>query len=1069
MNTKINLSVILMLIFCTISFAQEKTVSGKITEDSGIPLPGVNILVKGTSIGALSDFDGNYSLQVEAGQTLIFSYLGFKTEEKLVGNEATINMIMYQDATSLDEIVVTALGISRSKKSLGYATQQIESEDISKAKGVNFVNSLSGKLAGVTVSRNNNFGGSTNVIIRGYSSLTGNNQPLFVIDGTPISNRINNSRNSTAGRGGYDYGNAASDINPDDIETINVLKGAAASALYGSRAGNGVIIITTKKGTKNKGLGITINSNTTFSKFDPKTFARYQKEYGGGYGASFVQEDVDGDGILDNVVDTGGDASWGPRFDPNLSVYQWGAFFPENPNYRTPTPWVAAKNDPTSIFQTGLLQSTNISVDGASDKGDFRLGFTNVEQTGILPNSLIKRQTVDFGGSYKLTDKVTARAKVTYTKNSGRGRFATGYDENSVLPGLRQWYQTNVDLREQRDAYFRLRRNATWNIRSSARTGDDPYAPRPQYWDNPYWTLYENYQTDGRDRVFGNVALTYKVNDWFDVLARVTMDRFDEIREERVNVSSFNPSEYNRFNGFFREMNYDMIGNFNFDITEKLNFKGLLGMNLTRTNRSSIFAETNGGLNTFGFYSLSNSVNPIAPPIERKSSMGVNGYYASASFGYDDILFLDATYRIDRSSTLPDGKRQFNYPSISTSFLFSNLFTSDWLNFGKLRLNYAEVGNSAGVLLVDDVYTFVNGFAGQSLFSLPNNKNNPTLKHETVISYEAGLEMKFFKNRFGFDITAYQTNSKDQILPLDISTSTGFNSKIVNAGEIENKGYEVSLFGTPIKTENFEWNINVNWSTYKSEVVSLLDGIDNLSLSGTLQEDVSINATVGEPYGTIRGSSFKYLNGQRVVDENGYYVTNEENGVIGNIIPDWNGGINNTFRYKNASLSFLIDMQKGGDIYSLDHTYGYATGIFPETAGLNDLGNPIRDAVADGGGIIAPGVREDGTPNTVRTPVNSFDSPFIYYRSTDEQDVYDASFVKLREVIFSYSLPSKLLDNLPVNDVVVSLIGRNLWIIDKNIPYSDPEAGLSAGNLQGFQSSAYPTSKEYGFNLKVKF
>ena len=1044
------------------------TVNGTVTDNEGAPLPGVNILIKGTSSGVQSDFDGKYSLQVETGQTLVFSYLGFKTEERIVGASSTINVQMQEDAAKLDEVVITALGISREKKSLGYATQTVETEGLSKAKDVNFVNSLSGKLAGVTVSRNNNFGGSTNIIIRGYSSLN-NNQPLFVIDGTPISNQTNNSDNSTAGRGGYDYGNAASDINPDDIESINVLKGAAATALYGSRAGNGAIIITTKKGEKKKGLGVTINSNVTFSKFDKNTFTKYQKEYGGGYGEYFFDIDVDGDGNLDQVVPTTDDSSWGVRFDPNLMVYQWDAFFPESPNYLKATPWVAAKNDPTSIFKTGMLQSNSVSIDGASDTGQFRLSFTNVEQTGILPNSLIKRQTVDFGASHKLSDKVTASAKITYTRNSGKGRFATGYDEESIMPGLRQWYQSNVDVLAQKDAYFRLRKNASWNLRYGALESDNPYSFTPEYWDNPYWTLYENYETDGRDRVFGNVALTYEVNDWFNVLARVTMDTYNETREERINISSFNPSNFNRYNGFFREMNYDLIGNFSTNLSEKISLKGLLGINLTRINRNSIFAQTNGGLNTPRFYSLSNSVNPIEAPTERESSIGTNGYYVSASFGYDNTLYLDATYRVDQSSTLPSSENTYGYPSISTSFVFSNLLDKEWLTFGKLRLNYAEVGNGGPSLSVEDYFDYVSPFNGQVLFSLPNSKNNPKLENERVKSIEAGLEMNFFQNRVGFDMSLYKTNTIKQIFPLQVSSSTGFFSKIVNAGEIENKGVEVSLFGSPIKTDDFEWNVNVNWSTYKNEVISLIEGIDNLSLSGTLQNNLSINATVGEPFGTIRGSSFEYLNGQRVVDEDGYYVFGDNNGVIGNIIPDWNGGINNSFRYKNLSLSFLIDVQKGGDIYSLDQAYGFATGIFPETAGLNDLGNPKRDPVSEGGGVIAPGVHADGSPNTVRVPFSEFYTPFHYYNAPDEQYVYDASYVKLREMILSYSLPKKTLDVLPFNEVTISAVGRNLWIIDKNIPHSDPEAGLSAGNLQGFQSSAYPTSKEYGINLKVKF
>ncbi|MEW7279870.1 SusC/RagA family TonB-linked outer membrane protein [Aquimarina sp. 2201CG1-2-11] len=1097
MNTKTNISVILMLFFCAISFAQVKTISGTITEASGIPLPGVNILIKDTNTGALSDFEGNYSIEAEEGQILVFSYIGFQSTEITLGTGTSINVQMEEDETSLDEVVVTALGISRSKKSLGYAVQDIKAEEVNTAKDVNFVNSLSGKLAGVNISRNNNFGGSTNVIIRGYTSLTGNNQPLFVIDGTPISNQLNNSGNSVEGRGGYDYGNAASDINPDDIESINVLKGAAASALYGSRAANGVIIITTKKGITKDGIGVTINSNVTFSKFDPDTFARYQKEYGGGTNQTFREGtiDADGDGTNDIVVYTNRDASFGPRFNPNLSVFQWDAFLPDNKNYRKATPWVAAKNDPTAIFQTGVLLSNSISLDGSSDKGNFRLGFTDVNQTGILPNSKIQRRTFTFSGSHKLTDKLTASTKITYTNNESRGRFATGYDENSILPGLRQWYQTNVDIEGQREAYFNSRENASWNLRTSQLTSDNPYTNRPQYWDNPFWTLYENYQTDGRDRVFGNIVLNYQVNNWFNLTARVTMDRFDELREERVNTGSFNQDEYNRYNAAFREMNYDLISNFNYDFSEKLNFTGLLGINLVRQNFSSIFSETNGGLKIPRYYALENSKDPLGLPTERENASGINGYYASASFGYDNLLYLDTTLRRDQSSTLPKNDNVYWYPSISTSFVFSNVLETPWLDFGKLRLNYAEVGKSPDPLRLQEYFSFGNNFNDQATISRPNRRNNTEIKRELTKSYEVGLEALFLKKRLGFDVSAYQTNSEDQITPLEVSYSTGYSTKVVNAGEIENKGVELSLTGSPIKTKNFEWSVNINWSTYTSEVVSLPPGATNLNISGgTLQNGITVNAAAGEPYGTIRGTAFRKLNGQNVIDPiRGRYEFQltedgaiDENVIIGNIIPDWNGGINNTVKYKNLSLSFLIDIQKGGDVYSLDHAYGASTGIFDNSVGLNDLGNPIRDPLTNdstSGGIILDGVLANGTKNNVRTVYGgggnritdsngiryNDNNPYTAWVAPDEYHVYDASYVKLREVILSYSLPKVLLTRLPITGATISAIGRNLWIIDKNIPYSDPEAGLSAGNLQGFQSSAYPTAKEYGINLKVNF
>ncbi len=1089
------LLMLLTALITQISFAQESTIKGKVTDDKGVILPGVNIVVKGTNNGTQSDFDGIYSISAAKGSTLVFSYLGFTDQEIIVDANQTLDIQLVAAASELETVVVTALGISREKKSLGYSTQEVTGDDVNNVKTANFVNSLSGKASGIQIRKNTNLGGSTNIVIRGNASLTGNNQALFVIDGVPVSNNNSNSRSQEQAGTGYDYGNAASDINPEDVESINILKGAAASALYGSRAANGVIIITTKKGSKDDGYGITINSGITVGSIDKSTFPKYQTQYGGGYGPFYGpnedsyldQIDIDNDGNLDFVTPLTEDASYGAAFDRNLLVYQWDAFYPESPNYLQATPWVNAQNGPIEFFETPITYTNSISIGKGFDKGSFRLGVTKFDQDGLLPNSKLKKNNFSLNVSYNLSEKLTATGFANYIKTNARGRNSTGYNDN-ITGMFRQWWQTNVDLDKQKEAYFATRRNITWNPNSY----NDP---SPIFWDNPYWTRYENYETDERNRFIGNISLNYKINDWLDIFGRLSVDTYDELQEERRAIGSVptafglgsssegdgslgriaTGSGYSRKNISFSEYNYDLMLNYNKNLTDKLNLRGVVGVNIRRNKYKSIFASTNGGLAIPGIYALQNTSSSLLYPKERDEEIGVDGVYASASLGYDGYLFLDGTIRRDKSSTLPSDNSAFYYPSISSSFVFSKVLESDYISFGKVRLNYAEVGNSPGFDRILDTYATNTAFNGASA-SVKGTKNNPDLKPETTTSIEAGLEMAFLNNkRVGFDISLYKNNTKDQIIPLSVTTATGYNFKLINAGEIENRGIELSLFGKVIDQEDFKWSVDINWSKNTNEVLSLFtdangNQITNYQL-GSFQGGVTINATVGQPYGTIQGTDYTYENGQPVVDpSNGQYISSSTSDqVIGNINPDWNGGINNRFSYKDISFSFLIDIQKGGDIFSLDQYYGLATGLYEETAFINDLGNPVRNTIADGGGFINPGVNPGGAVNTTRIRADRFGA-FGYRRGLPNKAfVYDASYVKLREVVLSYNLPKKLLENTFIKNVNFSIVGSNLWIIHKNLPHADPESGLGAGNLQGYSTGSLPSTRDFAFNLKLQF
>jgi TonB-linked SusC/RagA family outer membrane protein len=1067
MKTKLNgFLTLLLALMVQISFAQEKTVTGKVSDASG-PLPGVTVLIKGTKTGTQTDFDGNYSIKANTGAVLQFSFVGMKTVDQTVGTSNSINIVMQEDAQSLEEVVVTALGISREKKSLGYASQTVGGDDVNTVKSGNVANALSGKVAGVQIKRNTNMGGSTNVVIRGNTSLTGDNQALFVVDGVPMSNANLNGASQQQARGGYDYGNFASDINSDDVESVNVLKGAAATALYGSRAANGAIIITTKKGTKNNKVDITINSGVTVGSIDKSTFVKYQTKYGSGYGAYygstgyFDEGDVDGDGIDDLIVPLTEDASYGGAFDPSLNVYHWNALDPDSPYYLQKRPWVAAENGPITFFETPVTYNNNISMSGSTESGSYRFSYTNFLQNGLMPNSELRRNSFSLNASSKLNDKLTVNASANYVKSDATGRNETGYSDN-ILTSFRQWFQTNVDVKELKDIYFKTRRNVTWNPSSYDNAA-------PIYWDNPYWVRYENYETDSRNRFFGNMGLNYKLTDWLNVDGKVSIDTYSYIQEERINNGSNPTAKYTRYDVDFTELNYDLMLNFNKDLTEKINLSGVIGTNMRRTDSRSIYAATNGGLIVDRLFAVSNSVGIPPAPTEGSAQVGVDGIYGMASFGYDKTFYVDVTARQDHSSTLPADNSKYFYPSVATSLIFSELIDAPWLSFGKVRVNYAEVGSSAGFAQLKDVLTKPDPFGSTQIYSVNGTKRNPELKPENTSSIEAGLEMFILNRRLGLDFSWYKTNTVDQIMPVSISTATGYSSKYVNAGEIQNKGIELSLTGTPIKTDDFRWDVNVNWSKNESEVISLYDEVKNLQL-GSFQGGITINATIGEPYGTIQGTDFVYTNGQRTINSSGYYVkTATTNNVIGNMNPEWNGGINNKFSYKNFNLSFLIDVQKGGSVFSLDTWYGYATGLYDNSVGLNDRGVEMRETLANGGGVLFQGVQEDGSVNTVYGRGDYYGNGSGYGRAPSALHVYDASYVKLREVAFSYQVPSKVFDNSFISALQLSVIGSNLWIIHKNMPYADPEAGLSSGNLQGYQSGVMPSTRDLGFNVKIQF
>ncbi|POS02415.1 TonB-linked SusC/RagA family outer membrane protein [Flavobacterium croceum DSM 17960] len=1078
MKTKLHVFLALFVaLFVQLSFAQQRTVTGTVSDDKGMPISGANVVVKGAKSGVQTDLDGKFSIKAESDQTLVITYVGFNKKE-VSASSNNLKIKLQSNAVELEGVVVTAQGIKREKKSLGYATQQITGNDLNGgATDGNVANLLSGKAAGVEIRRNNNMGGSTNVVIRGSKSLTGNNQALWVIDGVPIDNSNSNFTSQQQGGSGYDYGNTASDINQEDIESINILKGAAATALYGSRAANGVVLVTTKKGKQkaDKGIGVSVSSSLTVGTVDKSTFAKYQDKYGAGYGPYYGDPtgfldyfDVNGDGIDDLVAPTYEDASYGAPFQGQM-VYQWNAFTPYSSNFGKATPWRAAENGPITFFKNSIITNNSVTLESATDKSNLLLSYSNYDEKGILPNSGLKKNQISTRFSQKVTDKLTVNSYASVTLQNTIGRNSTGYNDN-IMTNFRQWWQTNVDLKELEDVYFNSGgQNITWNWSDVS----SPDGLVPIFWDNPYFTRYKNYSSDNRNRLIGYTAATYDINKWLNATGRVSIDTYKSLQEERRAIGSIasgfglspvdEGSGYQRYDQSFKEINYDFMLNFNKKFGSDLSLAGVFGTNIRRKSVDNVLASTIGGLVVPELYALSNSRYELPFPIETKYTHGVNGIYAQASLGIKDTYFIEGSIRRDASSTLPKGENAYYYPAISGSVVLSNLIKSDKLNFAKLRTNYAEVGNDAPPLSLINTFQRNTNFHGQPVYTLPNVNKNPNLKPERTKSFEVGLEASMLNKRLGFDLSYYVNNSVDQIVSGAVSSASGVTNAVVNGGEIQNKGIEVQLTATPLKARDFQWDVTVNWSKNKNTVISLPGGLENLQL-GSFQGGITINATPGEPYGTIKGTDYIYhANGQPIVSQTTgrYLSTSTSDKTIGNITPDWVGGIRNKFTYKNISLGFLIDMQKGGDIFSLDMYYGLATGLYPETAEGN-----IRET-----GVIHPGVAPDGTPNTVYTIApDQYGNNYGYRREPNKSFIYDASFVKLREASITYSFSKKFLGESFIKDLKLSLVGTNLWIIHKNLPYADPESGLTSGNLsRGYSVGSLPTTRNIGLNLSFKF
>lgn len=1088
---------VLVLTLMSVATASAQRIVGVVTDsETNELLPGATVIIQNAGRGTATDNDGRFSLDAQKGETLVISMIGYAVKMMEVGSTAPLNISLTPD-NKLQEVIVTALGISREKKSLGYSAQEITGEDLTQARETNIINSLSGKIAGVTVVGNpSGIGSSSRITIRGERSLNINrNQPLFVVDGVPISNEMRGSSGSSFQEA--DYGNGAGFVNPDDVASITVLKGASAAALYGSRANNGVIVITTKTGQNTKGIGVSVNSTVTFE--NALRLPEYQNQYGQGLGGLFEFKDGNGGGTADGV-----DESWGPSLDgqlinqfdsPTTNGFRGGdvgnlftSIGPVNLDQQLAargdiiaTPWIARPDNIKDFFETGVTQTHNVGLTGSNSNGDFRLSYTWLDQVGMVPNTDLKRNTLSFAGGYNLSERLKVRTAINYLTNKSANRPNLSYGTENIMYLFNCWLGRQVDVSAMRDYWM------------AGREGLNQFGFNNNYHDNPYFNLYENTNSQDLSRVFGNVSLTYDITDNLSLLLRAGTDASNEFRARRRAYSTqrFQRGSYREERIGFTELNTDFLLNYKKVLNQNFDLNlGLGGNAMRQVGRfSDVIAPE---LAVPGIYTLSNSrvalQNLTNTPFTEKR---INSLYATGQLGFKNYLYLDVSARNDWSSTLPADSRSYLYYAANVSAVLTDAFKikSDVLSFAKLRFGVAQVGNDTDPYQLATIFNAQQAVLGSPSYSESSVLVNADLKPEISTSIETGFDVRFFRNRLGIDFTYYNTQSKNQILPIPLTNTSGYSARIINAGLIQNQGMELTLNVTPVRKRDFSWDIALNFSRNRSEVKELFtDPVSGQNVSNYVLASryVTVEARVGEQMGNMYGIGYarvssdpndKYYDpsgqnvGQIVYNSQGKPVPTSSRVLLGNYNPDWLGGIGNTFTYKGLSLGVLFDIRSGGEVYSHTQTVGREGGQLIET--LEGRANGYDLSLPENG-VIGQGVvlNADGTfsQNTKKLSAREWHSTYTLGRSLIEGVIYDASFTKLREVRLGYTVPNKYLGKSRLRDLNITLVGRNLALWTK-VPHIDPETSSNVGGtiVPGVESVALPSSRSWGVNLGFRF
>jgi len=1055
-------------------------VLGLVTTRSGKILAGATIkATTGETVSAGNS--GSFKLAYKPNMQFSVSSVGYNDTTVTVSDPAAfLKIILFSDKDqhNLSDVKVTALGISKNGNSVGYSVQEIKGAAVQTAKETNFVNSMQGKLAGVQISGNTgSMGGSSKITIRGNKSITGNNNALFVVDGVFMGNSNPvPSYNQEIGGGGFDYGSPIQDINPDDIDQISVLKGAAATALYGSRGSNGVVLITTKKGTSGK-LGITYSMNAQMDKV--YVLPNYQNTYGGGAATSDYREGVFDTlwqkehpeqfknaptysdpvkGGYDLMPQYAVDESWGPRLDGQI-IRPYYSFDEgkNNPYFGMTAPWSAQPNNVRDFFKTGITLTNSVSIGGSNEDGAFRLSYSNMDQHYIMPGSKQVRNNIDFNGSYKLLSNLTAIVSANYSVNDVKGRIGTGFSGLNPMELFSMYSQRQLEVDKLKYYQFPDGSQVSWNRKAF----DDP---TPASATSPYWNAYNNYETDTRKRLFGQAGLEYKPVDWLNLSAKVFMDHYNTLEQERSaqDLLSGQTGGYSRTTLEHEEINYQFMATAKKSLSSRIGINATVGGNVM-TQMDAVNTGSFAGLIVPGLYTLANATGRVTY-FDYLYKKRINSLFADVILSLDDNQYLELTGRNDWSSALANGNNSYFYPSASYSMVFSNWLKWNWLSYGKFRASVAQIGSDTDPYRTSLAYAAPVAFGGGSYVLKDPNLYNAALKPERSTEYEAGLELKFLKNRIGLDLTVYSRSTQDLIIPLSVSNATGYSTFYANAGKSRNRGLEVQLSGRPIQTSDFSWDATINFSTNKSKLLSL-DIPNNPDIDryvvGTerRRNSVSTTAIVGEPLFVLTGTDYTYLNGKKVIDSSGHYVPSAPGQILGNTEPDFIGGFSNTFTYKNISLSALIDFQKGGSFFSYTNMYGLSSGLLEET-----VANNVRDNGVDVSGVLPTGEDFNTHLNAADYFKNNFGT------NINAANVYDASFIYLREVTLGYQLPSKWADAIHASNARISLYGRNLWLIHSNAPNVDPSNIInSTSNITGMEGGALPSVRSYGINLNIGF
>ncbi len=1023
-----------------VAHAQAPTIiKGRVVSEAGAPLPGTSVFIDALKSGAQSGDDGRYTITV-AGRnrgpaTLVARRIGYKRAQSNVnlnGTTLTLDFTLQAQAVQLTGMMVTALSVQREKSTIGTSQQALDNTSLTTTREANLINALSGKTSGISIQGSGNIGGSSRIVIRGAGSITGNNQPLFIIDGIPISNA---GFSTASAGGGRDYGNAISDVNPDDIASITVLKGPNAAALYGSRASNGAIVISTKTGrSAAEGVTTQIRSYATVDQFS--VMPQYQNQYGQGFAGEFQFVDGAGGGIND-----GADESWGPKLDGRKIDQFTGKA----------QPWIAHPNNVKDYFQTGHTISNAISVTANGSKTAARLSLTKDNTQGIVPNSSIARLAAVVSASAALTDKLNVQGSLQVVQNGGFNRPINGYDEGNPFMGF-TWFGRQVDVAALKAKYYQADGSLyNWNY---------------NYHNNPYWMSYDNSEADTRDRIISQASVNYQFQPWLKGMVRLGQDFYRFARDEHFAKGNIDHASASGNGGFTNSQNRASERNLEGLLTGnhtvgKFDVTGTLGGNIRRNDSyNSAFSSNNIVVPLI--YNLANSaITPTVSNSEFRS--GVNSVYGSAVATYNRLATIEVTARNDYSSTLPKENSSYFYPSINGSIVVSDLFPSitkgGFVSFLKVRGGYAQVGADADAYQLMTTFSGSSAkFGGRTLFSLPDRSANATLMPERTYGAEGGLEVSLFDDRATVDVTMYNKITKNQIFPAATASAIGYSSAVVNAGQMSNRGIEALLNVKTLELKNgFQWRTTINYTQNKNKVDALAPGIASIQLAR--QWSTNIEARAGEPYGVIFGRVWQRdsVTGKRLTS-GGLPLASSTLKILGNVNPKWTGGINNEFRYKNFTFSSLFDIRTGGQNFSIGNWWGDYAGILASTL-------KGRETDWNKPGVVVDGI--DATTGKANTETVTAEDYHHNIYPVVEDAIYNTGFVKLREMRLGWDVPGAMLEGLHLKALNVALVGRNLRTWSK-FPNYDPENASSSGNgAQGFDMGALPTTRSIGLNITI--